>query len=134
MAIINNWFFAKTYFDWEKFAQATHNQYRTVKAKPYVDKKGILPDGMSLTLTILRDDFDYGIDKEGNPRNSNLYENFDVVVLNDKLDVKKGDIIQLLDFDQEHSVVVNFDTYLKFRDAKVIKRQTPAQGAAQSNA
>ena len=134
MAINNLWCFSKSYFDWKAFSQATHNQYRVVKAKPYSDKKGILPNGVSMTLTILCDDFDYGLDKEGNPRNSNLYENFDVTVLNDKLDVKKGDIITLLDFDPEHSGVIRFDAYLRFKDAKVIKRQTPAQGAAQSNA
>lgn len=82
MSIVNSWNFTKTIFDWEKFARATQNQYRVVSERAYKDKKGKLPDGVNLTLQVVKDDFDYGKDKEGNPRESNLYQNFDVTVLN----------------------------------------------------
>ena len=74
-----------------------------VSARPYVDKKGKLPNGVSLTLQVVNDDFDYGVDKEGKPRENNLFQNFDATVLNDKIDVKKGDMVRLLGFDAENS-------------------------------
>ena len=134
MSIVNSWHFTRTVIDWEKFAQATHNQYRVVSSRPYKDKKGVLPDGVSLTLQVIKDDFDYGVDKEGNSRENNLFQNFDVTVLNDKIDAKKGDMVQLLNFDAEHSYVINFDLLLRFKDAKVLKPAPPAQGVVRPNA
>lgn len=134
MSIVNSWNFTKTVFEWDKFAEATHNQYRVVSSRPYKDKKGILPDGIALTLQVTQDDFNYGADKDGNPRENNLFQNFDVTVLNNKIDVKKGDVIQLLDFDAVHSFVINFDLILRFKDAKVLKPASPAQGVARPNA
>lgn len=134
MSIINAWNFTRTVIDWEKFSKATYNQYRVVSARPYSDKKGILSNGVTLTLQVIKDDFDYGVDKEGKPRENNLFQNFDVTVLNDKVDAKKGDMIQLLDFDAEHSFVIDFDLLLRFKDAKVLRPQTPVQGVARPNA
>lgn len=134
MSIVNSWFFTRTVIDWEKFAKATHNQYKVVSSKPYADKKGVLPNGVSLTLQIIKDDFDYGVDKNGNPRENNLYQNFDATVLNDKIDAKKGDMIQLLNFDSEHSYAINFDMLLRFKDAKVLRPQTSVQGGVRPNA
>lgn len=134
MSIINAWNFTRTVIDWEKFSQATHNQYRVVSTRPYADKKGVLPNGVTLTLQVIKDDFDYGVDKEGKPRENNLFQNFDVTVLNDKVDAKKGDMVQLLNFDAEHSFVIDFNMYLRFKDAKVLRPQTPVQGVARPNA
>lgn len=134
MSIINSWNFTRTVIEWEKFAQATHNQYRVVSSRPYKDKKGVLPDGISLTLQVIKDDFDYGVDKDGNPRENNLFQNFDVTVLNNKIDVKKGDIVQLLNFDEEHSFAIDFNLLLRFKDAKVLKPVSTAQGVARPNA
>lgn len=74
MGIVNSWNFTKTVIDWDKFAQATHNQYRVVSSRPYKDKKGNLPDGISLTLQVIKDDFDYGVDKEGNPSKNGYFK------------------------------------------------------------
>jgi hypothetical protein len=134
MSIANSWNFIRTLFDWDKFAKVTHNQYRVVSSRPYKDKKGILPDGVSLTLQVIKDDFDYGVDKDGKQRENNLYQNFDVTVLNNKIDVKKGDIVQLLDFDESHSYVINFDVILKFKSAQVLKPVPSAQGMGRINA
>lgn len=96
MSLINTWFFTKTVIDWEAIETVTHNQYRVVSARPYVDKKRVLPEGYTLILLVLKDDFDCGQDKNGQPRESNLYCTFDATVLNRKTSVKKGDIIRLL--------------------------------------
>jgi len=132
MGIANSWNFTKTVIDWDKFAQATHNQYRVVSARPYKDKKGLLPDGVTLTLTVMKDDFDYGVDKNGNARENNLYQNFEATVLSDKINVKKGDMVQLLGFDAEHSYVINFDMLLRFKDAKVLQPVPSAQSVARA--
>lgn len=121
MGIVNSFKFTKTVFECDKFLSATHNQYRVASVRPYVDKKGVLPDGYNLTLTILKDDFDYGIDKNGNPRENNVYQNFDVTILNRNHEVKKGDYVRLLDFDEEHSYVLGFDLLLRFQDCEVLQ-------------
>ena len=134
MSIVNSWNFTRTVIDWDKFARATHNQYRVVSSRPYKDKKGVLPDGVSLTLQIIKDDFDYGVDKNGNPRENNLFQNFDVTVLNNKIDATKGDMVQLLDFDAEHSYVINFDLLLRFKNAKVVKPNLATQSVVRPHA
>jgi|GEM_PF-1806544 len=123
MGLINTWNFTKTIIDWEAIQKATHNQYRVVSVRPYVDKKGILPEGYTLTLMVLKDDFDYGLDKNGRPRENNVYCTFDATVLNRKTSVKKGDIIRLLDFDEEHSFAIGFDLLLRFKDYEVVQNQ-----------
>lgn len=123
MALINTWFFTKLVIDWDMIAKATKNQYRVVSVRPYKDKKGILPDGYTLTLTVLKDDFDYGVDKEGKPRENNQYQNFDATVLNRKRDIKKGDIVRLLDFDSDNSYAINFDMHLRFHDCEILQPQ-----------
>lgn len=95
MSLINTFVYTRTVIDWDKMAEALHNQFRVVSSRLYADKKGILPEGVTLTLTVLKDDFDYGIDKKnGKPRENNLYQNFDVTVLNRNHDFKKGDVIR----------------------------------------
>lgn len=97
------------------------NVFGYVTERPYRDKKGILPDGVTVTLNIQKDDGDYGIDKNtGKPRSTNLGQNFDVTILNGKTstDFKFGDKVSLVDFDQEHSYVMGFDLLLRFKDIK----------------
>lgn len=124
MSIMNVWYYSKTSFDWAKFANMTRNQYRVVCTKPYIDKNGILGDGITLTLTILYDDARYGTDKNGQPRGDNQYQTFSATVLTRAHNPQRGDIIQLLDFDNEHSFVIRFDTVLRFRDMVILQ---PAQ-------
>jgi hypothetical protein len=91
-----------------------------VSVRPFVDKKGLLSDGYLLTLMVLQDDYDYGMDKKNQPRENNQYQNFEVTVLSRTYNVKKGDDIRLLDFDEEHSFVVGFDLILRFKDFEII--------------
>lgn len=120
MSLINTFVFTRTVIDWPKLAQATGNCFRVVAIRDYKDKKGILPDGVTMTLTVLRDTMDYGIDKKsGKPRDNNVYQNFDVTVLK-PVTVKKGDKVRLLDFDEEHSYAIGFDLLLRFKDCEVL--------------
>ena len=120
MGIVNAFMFTNTVIDADKFLNATHNRYRVVSVRPYVDKKGVLPEGFNLTLQVLKDDMDYGIDKDGKVRENNLYQNFDVTVLSRQVEPKKGDMIKLSGFDSENSYVIGFDLLMRFRHIEVI--------------
>lgn len=125
MSLVNTWKFTRTVIDCDKFIKATHNQYRVVSVKEYVDTKHrILPDGYILTLKVLKDDLDYGIDKNGVQRENNEDQNFDATVLNRNHKIKKGDYVSLLDFDAEHSYAIGFDLILRFKDYKVLQTQS----------
>lgn len=123
MSLVNTFCFTRTVIDWDKIALALHNQFRVVSSRLYTDKKGKLPDGVTLTLMVVADDFNYGVDKDGQPRESNLFRNFDITVLNRKHTFKKGDMVRLLDFDAEHSYAIGFDLLMRFKDAELIQPQ-----------
>ena len=124
MALINTWCFTRTIILWDVLAEATHNKYRVVSVRKYTDKKERLPDGYTLTLMVLKDDYEYGVDKNGEPRETNLYQSFDVTVLNRNKEVQKGDIVELVDFDSQNSYAIGFDLLLRFNDMNVIKPGT----------
>lgn len=121
----NMFIFTKTLFNADAFLEATDNKYRFVAQKPYYDKSGKTGiQGTTLTLSILVDHADYGVDKNtGEQRDNNQYENFDVTILNGQthLDLKKGDIVALKDYDSEHSHVVNFDIIMRFKGYEKLK-------------
>lgn len=130
MSLINSFLFVRTIVDGNKILEATGNQYRVVAFREYRDKKGILPDGYTITLTVIRDEFDYGLDSNGKPRDNNLYQTFDVTVLNRNITLNKQDIVSLIDFDEEHSYAIGFDLLLRFKDLKVIKPANPKESAS----
>ena len=108
-------------FDWEKFAAATGNTYKVVSVRPYTDKKGRLPDGLNLTLMVMHDSHDYGVDSNGVPRENNQYQSFNATVLNTQRKVVKGDMVKLLDYDSEHSYYIDFKLFLRFRDCERVQ-------------
>ena len=127
--MINTFVYVQTLIDWAKMEQNFGNVFSYVTERPFHDKKGILPDGVTVTLNIIKDDGDYGIDKKtGKPRSTNLGQNFDVTILNGKTstDFEFEDKVSLVDFDQEHSYVMGFDLLLKFKDIKKAQAM-PAQ-------
>lgn len=129
MSLINTFMFTRTVIDWPKLEQATGNKYRVVTSRPYRDKKGILPDGTTMTLTVLADNMDYGVNKEGKPRDNNLYQNFEVTVFK-TVEVEKGDMVKLLDFDADHSYAIGFDLLLRFKDCQVLPTTAKVKGDA----
>lgn len=114
MALVNIHALTQTIILMDKFQQGTGNKYKVVSARPYTDKKGVLPDGYVLTLKVLTDAIDYGFDKDGNARENNVDQNFDVTVLAKHTPLKKGDYIALKDFDADHSYAIGFDLILRF--------------------
>lgn len=126
MSLTNAFMFTHTVIDADKFLEATHNQYKVVSVRPYTDKKGILPEGFNLTLMVVKDELDYGVDKNGIPRENNELHNFDVTVLNRAKPIKKGDMIRLVNFDEEHSYAIGFDLLMRFKDYEVLQPKARA--------
>lgn len=128
--MINTWKYTETKVNGELFLANTKNRYEVVTQRPYHDKKGILPDGTVLTLRILEDVSDYGVDKNtGKARPTNRGQNFDVVILCGKTELPLGfgDVVALEDFDFENSFAMNFDLVMRF---KGVKRLAHAGGGA----
>lgn len=114
----NVWKYTKNIFLVDDFLKATGNHYRVVSQKPYLDKKGTIgKKGVTLTLMILEDNTDYGVDKTtGIERDNNIFETFDATILTGDihLEVKKGDLVSLIGFRGEYSYVLNYDLILRF--------------------
>lgn len=120
MAILNSWVYTKTLFDAELFLQVTGNEFLFVAQKPFQPKKNPDEKGVTVTLSIIHDSMDYGVDKNGHKRESNVLNSFDVTILNGLLEVpfQKGDKVSLAGYIPEKSHVIGFDTVLRFKDVK----------------
>lgn len=120
MAILNSWVYTQTMFDAGLFLKVTENEFLFVAQKSYQSKKEPNDKGVTLTLSIIHDNMDYGIDKNGNKRENNLLNTFDVTILNGLSEVpfKKGDKVSLIGYIPEKSYVIGFDTILRFKDVK----------------
>lgn len=120
MPIQHSWKYTKNLFDSEAFLKATRNLFQFVSAKPYQSKKNPEEKGATLTLLIVHDDMDYGVDKSGRKRDNNVLNTFDVTILNgqSELPFKKGEKVSLVGFLPEKSYVIGFDLLLRFKDVK----------------
>lgn len=122
MSLINSWFFTKQMIDYDKLLKATRNTYQVVSQKPYQSKKIADDKGTILTLLVLYDDTDYGVDKNGRKRDNNVLNTFDVTILNGQtyLPLKKGEKVSLGRFLPEKSYVIGFDLLLRFADVRKV--------------
>jgi hypothetical protein len=117
----NGYKFVKTRVDWQLLSDVTDNQYEVVGSRKWIDSKGVLPDGYTLTLKILVDNYNYGLDKDGEPIDNNVGQNFDVTILSRDVKPKKGDIVALLNYDEDNSYVIKYDWLLRFKGVKVLR-------------
>lgn len=127
MSLINSWVFQETKFKADEFLTNTGNTYRLVSQRPYVSKKNPEDKGVALRLQIIKDTTDYGNDKTtGLKRDNNVFNSFDVTVLNnkDRLDIQKGEYLRLIDYIEEKSFVIGFEMILRFRDAEKVNVKT----------
>ncbi|MCX4352177.1 MAG: hypothetical protein OSJ60_11125 [Lachnospiraceae bacterium] len=125
-----------TTFNGEKFLKNTGNKYELVAQRPFKDKKGILSDGVTVTLHILQDNGDYGIDKNtGKKRNTNKGQNFDATILcgTQSLDIEQGEHVSLIGFDIDNSLVIGFDQYLRFKGIKKTGASNSAPSTTQAS-
>ena len=123
MPIQNSWVYTQTQLDVKKFLEAMGNEFQFVSPKPYQSKKNPDDKGVTLTLLIIHDSMDYGVDKSGRKRDNNVLNTFDVTILNGQSEVpfKKGEKVSLVGFIPEKSYVIGFDLLLRFRDVKKVE-------------
>lgn len=123
--MINTYKFYKKIVLGELFLKNTGNRYRFVNQKTY--KKDGEIKGVKLTLRILKDDTDYGVEEDGSPRGNNIGENFEVTILNGKpkADLEKEDVVALIGFREDDSFVFDdgFKLLMRFDDYKKIEIQ-----------
>ncbi|MGX7205222.1 hypothetical protein [Enterococcus pingfangensis] len=125
MPLQNTWIYTKTTFDDQKLKLNTGNQFILVSQRPYSSKKNPQDVGVSLTLQVVKDDGDYGVDKKtGMKRDNNVLNTFDVTILNNiqRLDAQKGDIIRLGELLDDKTFIIGFDIILRYKNVQVIKR------------
>ncbi|MCT6809100.1 MAG: hypothetical protein M3012_06290 [Staphylococcus epidermidis] len=125
MALQNSWIYTKTSFNDSLFKKNTNNQFILVSQRSYVNKKNADEKGVNLTLQVCKDDGKYGIDKKtGLERDNNVYNTFDVTVLNGEqtISAKKGDIIRLGELIEEKTYIFDFNLILRYKNVQVIKR------------
>jgi len=104
-----------------EFLADTGNEYKVVAQRAYIDKKGILPNGVILTLQIIHDK-----NKYNHGEDDMTFQTFDVYVLcgaND-VGVKKGDLVSLHEFMEDVSYYINFDYILRFREVTKIEKSS----------
>ena len=123
--------FVKTVIMNEKLERVTGNRFRVLATKPYAGK-GDLPPGVTVDLLIQEDNAPegfYGVKADGiTPREGVLYQNMRVTIANGEpaktlADLKAGDEIRLLDFDQEHSYYIDFNLILRYRNYEKISKE-----------
>lgn len=125
MALQNSWIYTKTSFNDSLFKKNTNNQFILVSQRSYVNKKNADEKGVNLTLQVCKDYGKYGIDKKtGLERDNNVYNTFDVIVLNGEqtISAKKGDIIRLGELIEEKTYIFDFNLILRYKNVQVIKR------------
>ena len=125
MSLQNAWYFSQNSFNDTKFKSVTNNQFVLVSQHPYASKKNPQDIGVTLTLQVVKDTADYGVDKKtGMKRDNNVLNTFDVTVLNgvQHLDAQKGDVIRLGAMIVEKTFIIGFDLILRYKDVQVLKR------------
>lgn len=123
MALQNTFAFTQTMININNFLKNTGNQYSYVSQRPYQSKKDLSERGVNLTLLVLKDSTDYGMDKSGRKRDTNQFNSFDVTILNGEsyLDLKKGDNVSLIGFIEDRSFAIGFDLILRFKGVKKVE-------------
>ena len=116
MAIQHSWAYTNTIFVADQFLKATRNEFQLVSQRPYQSKKNPEEKGVSVILLIVHDDNDYGMDKNGNKRENNVLNTFDVTILNGETSIpfRKGEKVSLGNFLPKKSYVIGFDLILRF--------------------
>ena len=113
--------YTQTLFDDEKFKQTTENVYKVQDVQPYNDKKGKLPDGVKLTLTILKDHLPHKESEvDGFETMDNVGTNFDVTVLSRDVIPKRGQFVRLGEIDQDNTFIIKFDFILRYKSIQVV--------------
>lgn len=116
MGLQHSWKYTQSTIDIDALLKATRNIFKFVGQKPFQSKKNPEDKGVIATLLVVYDDMDYGVDKNGNKRDNNVLNTFDVTILNGEtvLPLRKGEKVSLGKFIPEKSFAIGFDLLLRF--------------------
>ena len=123
--------YIRTVIDWDSMNRDWGGSYILVSQRPYRGKPeaGLAP-GATVTLQIMQDAHDHGVDKAGRPRDNNALETFSVTIVGCSypLPLQKGDKVKLGGFLPDSSYYIDFSLILRFSSIEKAQ-QTPAQAA-----
>lgn len=119
-----------TVIDWDSMARDWGGSYIFVSQRPYKGKPeaGLAP-GATVTLQIMQDAHDHGVDKSGRPKDNNALETFSATIVGCPypLPFAKGDKVKLSGFLSDASYYIDYSLILRF--SSIEKMQQPAPGA-----
>lgn len=122
--------YVRTVIDWTAMDKDWGGSYTFVSQRPYKGKPeaGLAP-GATVTLQIMQDAHDHGVDKSGRQRDNNTLEVFTATIVGCTypLPFGKGDKVKLGGFLPDASYYIDFSLILRF--SSIEKVQTPAQAA-----
>ena len=122
--------YVRTVIDWNSMDKDWGGSYIFVSQRPYKGKPeaGLAP-GATVTLQIMQDAHDHGVDKAGRPRDNNALETFSATIVGCTypLPLAKGDKVKLSGFLPDASYYIDYSLILRF--SAIEKVQTPAQAA-----
>jgi len=125
-----NYNYQHTKVKWQEFETDTGKIHRVVAVKAYTDSKGILPNGIKLTLQIQQDNRNYPEGKEHMNMAMNVFS-ATVLTGSHQSDLKKGDYCQLEGFRDDISTFYDGKYYVRFDNVKKIQ---PQQNGVTGNA
>ena len=126
--------YVRTVIDWTAMDKDWGGSYTFVSQRPYIGKaEASLAPGATVTLQIMQDAHDHGVDKAGRQRDNNALEVFSATIVGCTypLPFAKGDKVKLGGFMPDASYFIDFSLILRFSSIEKAQ-QTPAQAAPTS--
>lgn len=126
--------YVRTVIDWAAMDKDWGGSYIFVSQRPYKGKaEASLAPGATVTLQIMQDAHDHGVDKAGRQRDNNALEVFSATIVGCTypLPFAKGDKVKLGGFMPDASYFIDFSLILRFSSIEKAQ-QTPAQAAPTS--
>lgn len=126
--------YVRTLINWEGMDKDWGGSYVFVSQRPYKGKPeaGLAP-GATVTLQIMQDAHDHGVDKSGRQRDNNALETFSATIVGYTypLPFSKGDKVKLGGFLPDASYYIDYSLILRFNSIEKAQ-QPPAQAAPTS--
>ena len=120
-----------TVIDWDSMARDWGGSYIFVSQRPYKGKPeaGLAP-GATVTLQIMQDAHDHGVDKSGRPKDNNALETFSATIVGCPypLPFAKGDKVKLSGFLPDASYYIDYSLILRFSSIEKVQQPTPGAG------
>ena len=123
--------YIKTIIDWARMDKDWGGFYTFVGQRAYKGKpeSGLAP-GATVTLQIMQDAHDHGVDKSGRPRDNNALETFSATIVGCTypLPLAKGDKVKLGGFLPDSSYYIDFSLILRFSSIEKVQQPVTSVG------